>query len=49
MCELEPPDPTVPVPFRIGLGYMELSVCIEYLQEDVLWDIIVMDGHPDDH
>ena len=46
MCELEPPIFAVPHLFVIGLKFMELSVSIKYLQEDILWEFIVMSYHP---
>ena len=46
MCELEPPIIAVPHLFVIGLEFMELSVSIKYLQEDVPREVIVMSRHP---
>ena len=46
MCELEPPISTVPDFLIIELEFIESLVGIKYLQEDILWELIGMDGHP---
>lgn len=50
MCELEPPISTVPHMFITRLKFMELSVGIEYFQEDILWEFRFIDHRdPKDH
>jgi hypothetical protein len=45
MCELHPPLFAVPECFVVGLEFMELSVGVKYLYENVLWEFVVFICH----
>ena len=42
MCELHPPVFIVPEGFVVRVEFIELSVGIKYVQEDVLWEFIIV-------
>lgn len=46
MCELDPPIFAVPEGFVVGLEFTELSVGTKYLQDDILWEFVVMVCQP---